>query len=134
MEPLVRRVRSAALTAGANRDRRLPHRQRDVGVGRRAVEMGPDAEVRVDGSHVPENRAPSASFPPGREPTSFNLAETRPPVDRSFSNCRELSIDAVNSSTNSSIRAALSDRISTFDRASVGIELMLDPPSIVPKL
>ena len=40
----------------------------------------------------------------------------------------------VSSSTNSSIRAALSDRISTLERASVGIELMLDPPSIVPKL
>ena len=35
--------------------------------------------------------APSASLPPGREPTSFSLADTRPPVDRSFSDCRELS-------------------------------------------
>ena len=40
----------------------------------------------------------------------------------------------VNNSTSSSIRAALSDRISTLERASVGIELMLEPPSIVPKL
>ena len=72
----------------------LPHRQRDVGVGRRAVEMGPDAEVRVHGSDVSQDRRIFGQSAAGARADLFQPRATRaPPVARSFSDCSERSID-----------------------------------------
>src|SRR5262249_17287213 len=78
--------------------------------------------------------APSASRPAGREPISFSLPATLPPVARSFSTLCARSTADVRISTSPSIFSLLSERISILALASVGIELMLAPPSITPIL
>src|SRR5260221_484861 len=78
--------------------------------------------------------APSASRPAGREPISFSLTATFPPVARSFSTLWARSTADARISTRPSIFSLLSERISTLALASVGIELMLAPPSIMPIL
>ena len=77
--------------------------------------------------------ASAASPPPGREPISLIFVATRP-VPRLFSSAIASSTEVASSKAISSMRAALSERRSTLARASLGMELMLDPPSISPKL
>src|SRR5580658_11063206 len=78
--------------------------------------------------------ASSGRHPPGRDPISLILAVTLPPVARSFSVSSARSTALVSSAAISSSLAGFSDRMSTLVRASVGMELMLDPPSTMPKL
>src|SRR5437763_12259191 len=54
-KPLVGRVGLAALSAGANRDRRDIERDRNIRVGRRAIEMRSYPQVCVDGAQVGED-------------------------------------------------------------------------------
>src|SRR5579864_901247 len=78
--------------------------------------------------------APSRNSPPGREPISLRRAVTRPPVARLFSASEACATQAARSDAISSIRSGFSDRKSTLARASVGMQLMLVPPWIRPKL
>jgi hypothetical protein len=65
---------------------------------------------------------------------SVILAETRPPLARSFSTSTAFSTQVVRIADNSSSRAAFSERISSLALADPGIELMLRPPCTIPKL
>ncbi len=135
MEPLLRRVRAAAMSAGANGDGRQAHGQRNVGVGGSAIQMRADAQVRIHRAHgLQDIGVVAEDVPPGRDPISLILAVTLPPVARSFSVSSARSTALVSSAAISSSLAGLSERMSTLVRASVGIELMLDPPSMMPKL
>ncbi len=73
-KPLVRGMRLATLAACADRNGGDVERQRDIGVGRCAIETGADSQVSVDRTQIGQDgRAPSASLPAGRAPISFSF-------------------------------------------------------------
>ena len=76
----------------------------------------------------------SGSTAAGREPISRVFTVTRPPVCRWFSRSRARSTALARTSTNWSIRALLSERISTLQRAAWAMALTPLPPSISPTL
>ena len=78
MEPLLRGVSAAALAARADRDGRHVHRQRNVGVGGGAVEMGANSEVRVDGADVSQQWGVVRKPPAGTRADLLDLGGEAP--------------------------------------------------------
>src|SRR5258708_4771088 len=56
MKPLLRSMRPAALTAGADGDSRYVHRKGNVGVGRGAIEACSNPEMSIHGANVIQQR------------------------------------------------------------------------------
>ena len=90
--------------------------------------------MRVDGADVPEDRR-IVRQSPARARADFFQPRRNPPARRSLVFRLQRIIDGRSQQFDQFVDTcgALRSDID-FRRASVGIELMLDPPSIVPKL
>src|ERR1700681_4544067 len=65
---------AAALSSGADGDGRQSQRKRDVGVGGGAIQMRPDAEVRVHGADILQNGSIVGEASAGARSDLFDLA------------------------------------------------------------
>src|ERR1700733_10425470 len=72
LEPLGGGVGSAALAAGADGYRGEAQRQRDVGIGRGAIQVAADSQMRIDGANAFKQRRAFLQSTAGARPDFFH--------------------------------------------------------------